>query len=244
MASIRTEESEVTGSPARPNPESPRSACPASTPTRSSSPPSTTAPDVGPDPREGSAPSPPSLPPSQRPSSLNVLGIILLETRTGLKQHLREDRRFHPILIGGILVTFLLAVSFFISYMENIGYFDSFYACFITYSTIGFGDIDIFVSPVRSDPPRPSSPFPPSFVAENLVPVQLVQPAHLRQPHPHHRLHDLVRLDLLHPRQVRREKVLTGEATQRKKKNQRVRLSARLQLGDPTTPSLIPLAAG
>lgn len=25
-------------------------------------------------------------------------------------------------------------------------YFDAFYACFITYSTIGFGDIDIYVS--------------------------------------------------------------------------------------------------
>ena len=57
-----------------------------------------------------------------------------------------EDKRFHPIIIGGILVVFLLAVSVFISHMEDIGYFDSFYGCFITYSTIGFGDVDIFVS--------------------------------------------------------------------------------------------------
>ena len=30
--------------------------------------------------------------------------------------------------------------------MENLSYFDAFYACFITYMTIGFGDMDIFVS--------------------------------------------------------------------------------------------------
>ena len=40
----------------------------------------------------------------------------------------------------------MLSVAFFISHMESITYFDSVYACFITYSTIGFGDIDIYVS--------------------------------------------------------------------------------------------------
>ena len=47
--------------------------------------------------------------------------------------------------IGTILGVFLLVVAAFISYMESISYFDAFYACFITYSTIGFGDIDIYV---------------------------------------------------------------------------------------------------
>ena len=56
-----------------------------------------------------------------------------------------SPHRFHPMIIGTILVVFLLAVSAFISYMETITYFDAFYACFITYSTIGFGDIDIYV---------------------------------------------------------------------------------------------------
>ena len=42
----------------------------------------------------------------------------------------------------------MLSVAFFISHMESITYFDSVYACFITYSTIGFGDIDIYVSQI------------------------------------------------------------------------------------------------
>ena len=42
----------------------------------------------------------------------------------------------------------MLSVAFFISHMESISYFDSVYACFITYSTIGFGDIDIYVSQI------------------------------------------------------------------------------------------------
>lgn len=56
-----------------------------------------------------------------------------------------EDKRCHPILPGTLLVVFLLGVASFISHMESIPYFDAFYACFITYSTIGFGDIDIYV---------------------------------------------------------------------------------------------------
>ena len=95
-------------------------------------------------PAEPAPPTPPPLKPA--PSKLNIFGFILLETRSGIQQQMKEDKRFHPIIIGGILFIFLLAVSVFISHMENIGYFDSFYACFITYSTIGFGDIDIFVS--------------------------------------------------------------------------------------------------
>ena len=45
-----------------------------------------------------------------------------------------------------VLLVFLLSVASFISHIENISYFDAFYACFITYSTIGFGDIDIYVN--------------------------------------------------------------------------------------------------
>ena len=82
-------------------------------------------------------------------SRLNIFSIILLETKVGIKQQMKEDKRFHPIIMGLILVFFLLSVSFFISYMEDIEYFDSFYACFITYSTIGFGDIDIFVRLIK-----------------------------------------------------------------------------------------------
>ena len=40
----------------------------------------------------------------------------------------------------------MFAVSAFISHMETMSYFDAFYACFITYSAIGFGDYDIYVS--------------------------------------------------------------------------------------------------
>ena len=54
--------------------------------------------------------------------------------------------RFHPTIIGAILVIFLSLSAVYVSSAENISYFDSFYASFITYSTIGFGDLDIFVS--------------------------------------------------------------------------------------------------
>ncbi len=69
----------------------------------------------------------------------------LLDLNMRLKQQYYSDKRFHPMVIGTILVVFLVSVAAFISYMEEISYFDSFYAAFITYSTIGFGDIDIFV---------------------------------------------------------------------------------------------------
>ena len=59
---------------------------------------------------------------------------------------LREDKRCHPVLPGAVLLVFLLSVASFISHMESIPYFDAFYACFVTYSTIGFGDIDIYVT--------------------------------------------------------------------------------------------------
>lgn len=61
-------------------------------------------------------------------------------------EELEKDKRFHPSVIGIILVTFIGGVAVFISHMEGITYFDAFYACFITYSTVGFGDIDIYVS--------------------------------------------------------------------------------------------------
>lgn len=70
----------------------------------------------------------------------------ILEMKMKLNQQYHDDKRFHPSVIGVILLTFLCSVAIFISYMEDITYFDSFYAAFITYSAIGFGDIDIFVS--------------------------------------------------------------------------------------------------
>lgn len=62
-----------------------------------------------------------------------------------ITQEFLADKRFHPTIIGAILLVFLFVVATFISFMESITYFDAFYACFITYSTIGFGDIDIYV---------------------------------------------------------------------------------------------------
>ena len=63
-----------------------------------------------------------------------------------IKEQFQYDKRFHPSVIGTILLVFSLSVAYFISYMEGYNYFNALYACFITYSTIGFGDIDIFVS--------------------------------------------------------------------------------------------------
>ena len=65
---------------------------------------------------------------------------------TNFIEELEKDKRFHPSVIGIILLLFMLIVAVFISHMESITYFDALYACFITYSTIGFGDIDIYVS--------------------------------------------------------------------------------------------------
>ena len=65
-----------------------------------------------------------------------------------IKEQFQYDKRFHPSVIGTILLVFSLSVAYFISYMEGYNYFNALYACFITYSTIGFGDIDIFVSSV------------------------------------------------------------------------------------------------
>lgn len=75
----------------------------------------------------------------------------ILEMKMKLNQQYHDDKRFHPSVIGVILLTFLCSVAIFISYMEDITYFDSFYAAFITYSAIGFGDIDIFKISYRSN---------------------------------------------------------------------------------------------
>ncbi len=61
------------------------------------------------------------------------------------EEFLDNNKRFHPSVIGVILAVFMFSIAAFIHYMEKIPYFDAFYACFITYSTIGFGDIDIYV---------------------------------------------------------------------------------------------------
>ena len=79
----------------------------------------------------------------RRQSSLEIM---LFKANSRIKEQFFYDKRFHPSVIGAILLVFLLSVAYFIAYMEGYKYFDSFYACFITYSTIGFGDIDIFVS--------------------------------------------------------------------------------------------------
>ena len=45
---------------------------------------------------------------------------------------------------GGALLLLFLFLSFgayFISYYENITFFNAFYFCFVTMTTIGFGDI-------------------------------------------------------------------------------------------------------
>ena len=76
--------------------------------------------------------------------------IRVLELNRRVKSHEKyDDRRFHPTVIGVILVTFILLVSLFIMKVEthlDLSYFEAIYAAFITYSTIGFGDIDIFGS--------------------------------------------------------------------------------------------------
>ena len=79
----------------------------------------------------------------QRRSTLEA---FVYNTKTIFKQQFKYDERFHPIVIGTILLIFLLVVSLIISRVEEMTYFDSFYACFITYSMVGFGDKDIFVS--------------------------------------------------------------------------------------------------
>ena len=75
------------------------------------------------------------FPPADSPHLLCVLLSL---------QEFQSDKRFHPSIIGFILAVFMFCVSVFISHMEDISYFDAFYACFITYSTIGFGDFDIY----------------------------------------------------------------------------------------------------
>ena len=75
---------------------------------------------------------------------------ILLSQKNGKKtdivEELKDDNRFHLTIIGIILLTFMFSVAAFISHMESMSYFDAFYACFVTYSAIGFGDYDIYVS--------------------------------------------------------------------------------------------------
>ena len=68
------------------------------------------------------------------------------DKKTDIVEELKDDNRFHLTIIGIILLTFMFSVSAFISHMESMSYFDAFYACFVTYSAIGFGDYDIYVS--------------------------------------------------------------------------------------------------
>ncbi|TRY80153.1 hypothetical protein TCAL_05802 [Tigriopus californicus] len=81
---------------------------------------------------------------------LGALFRVVLEPHS-ITEDLQDDKRFHPSIIGVILLVFMASVAAFISYMEDITYFNSVYACFITYSTIGFGDIDIYRISYRSN---------------------------------------------------------------------------------------------
>ncbi|XP_059085511.1 potassium channel subfamily K member 13-like [Tigriopus californicus] len=81
---------------------------------------------------------------------VTVSGPVELEPHS-ITEDLQDDKRFHPSIIGVILLVFMASVAAFISYMEDITYFNSVYACFITYSTIGFGDIDIYRISYRSN---------------------------------------------------------------------------------------------
>ncbi len=65
---------------------------------------------------------------------------------SSLSEALKTDTRFHPGIIGVILVLSLLGIAGLVSYMEGYRYLDAFYACFITFSLVGFGDINIYVS--------------------------------------------------------------------------------------------------
>ena len=65
---------------------------------------------------------------------------------SSLSEALKTDTRFHPGIIGVILVMSLLGIAALVSYMEGYRYLDAFYACFITFSLVGFGDINIYVS--------------------------------------------------------------------------------------------------
>ena len=65
---------------------------------------------------------------------------------SSLSEALKTDTRFHPGIIGVILVISLLGIAALVSYMEGYRYLDAFYACFITFSLVGFGDINIYVS--------------------------------------------------------------------------------------------------
>ncbi len=78
---------------------------------------------------------------------ITVLSFLKVPHNPDLSEEfLDNNKRFHPSVIGTILAVFMFSIASFISYIEDISYFDAFYACFITYSTIGFGDIDIYVS--------------------------------------------------------------------------------------------------
>lgn len=87
----------------------------------------------------------------RRRSTLTMNRYRILDMNRKLEQQFLEDKRFHPTIIGAILVIFLSLSAAYVSSAENISYFDSFYASFITYSCIGFGDIDIFKTTYNSN---------------------------------------------------------------------------------------------
>ena len=84
------------------------------------------------------------------PAIMVSLSISILDAPICFQQFYQITYRIDYDIVcyfqGTILITFLACQSFLISSMEGLSYFDALYACFITYMTIGFGDMDIFVS--------------------------------------------------------------------------------------------------
>ena len=119
----------------------------------------------------------------------STIQLFIYNANSKIKEQFMQDERFHPTVIGVILLLFLFSVSAFVSHMEGLSYFDSFYACFVTYSSIGFGDLDIFVSNSLS---KFLNIFTKNLInfPEGFIQIWMVSYAILWKSDSHCRLHD------------------------------------------------------